>query len=675
MSVVSGSPGDDAMAVVRLNRGLWLAAPLLVAPLTLADTSTTPDLAAAFGARPSVSGVHLSPDGTRLSYVEPTKGQGSVAYALNLAQGGKAHAILYADGTPFRLEGCRWLSNKRLACTAFAMVKEPGYGLVPRARIIAVNADGTNTQVLSTRQNEYSRGLALGGGEIIDWSAGDDDAVLMERVYVPDDHVGSHIGNSGRGVGVDRVNTSTLEVKHVIAPDSEVDGYITDGHGVLRIMIRRKTSGGYNESVQQYLYRAKGSTAWQPLCTYDWESRTGFAPAVVDPDLDVVYGFMKKDGRMAAYTMKLDGSLHQELVYARPDVDVHGLVTIGRQERVVGVSYVTDIRHVQYLDAEFDRLRQSLAAALPRQPLVQIIDASLDGRQLLIFAGSDNDPGNYYVLDRNTHHMENFSAVRDQLEHAQLAHVRAVDYPSTDGTRIPAYLTLPPGREDAKGLPAIVIPHGGPSYRDEWGFDWLPQYFATRGYAVLQPEFRGSSGYGDDWFVKNGFQSWRVAIGDIVAGGRWLVSEGIANPARLGIVGWSYGGYAALQSATMDDNPFKAAVAVAPVTDLGMLREEHRDWGDYYIIDKFLGSGPDSHEASPLQRAGRIKVPVLLVHGTLDFNVGIEESRAMARKLNALGGNVELLEFDGLDHQLEDSAARAEMLRRADQVLSKAFNP
>jgi len=561
-------------------------------------------------------------------------------------------------------------------CSVYAMIKDPNYGLLPEARLFAVDADGSNARELSTRQNIYSPSLGMSSAQVIDWSPCDVDAVLMTRAYASGDH-GSTFEGSRRGLGLDCVNTRTLEAKRVNAADPSIAGYITDGRGALRIMaLRIKVGGGWIDSGKlRYVYRKVGSHDWQTLDFYDYETHTGFEPAVVDPDLDVAYGFLKKDGRVAAYTMKLDGTMKQELVYARSDVDVRGLVVFGRQHRVVGVSYATDIPHVYYFAPDIKLLCESLAATLPRQPLVHVLDASADGHHLLIFASSDNDPGTYYVLDRETHQLVSFSAVRDQLEGVRLAHVKAVDYPAADGTHIPAYLTLPAGHEDAKGLPAIVMPHGGPSYRDVWGFDWLPQYFAARGYAVLQPEFRGSSGFGDDWFVNNGFKSWQLAIGDVIAGGRWLVSEGIADPAKLGIVGWSYGGYAALQSVTLDMNPFKAVVAIAPVTDLGMLRDEHLHWSDYFIIDKFLGSGSASREASPLQRADKIKVPVLLVHGTLDFNVAVDESRAMAKKLKSLGANVELMEFEGLDHQLGDSQARAEFLRRADQVLSKAFNP
>ena len=151
---------------------------------------------------------------------------------------------------------------------------------------------------------------------------------------------------------------------------------------------------------------------------------------------------------------------------------------------------------------------------------------------------------------------------RPGLEDMKLAPMKAITYRAADGTMVPGYLTLPVDRP-ARGLPAIVLPHGGPGSRDVWGFDWLAHYFAAEGFAVLQPNFRGSTGYGDAWFQKNGFKSWETAIGDVNDAGRYLVSEGIADPARLGVFGWSYGGYAALQSVALDPDLFKAVTGCA----------------------------------------------------------------------------------------------------------------
>jgi dipeptidyl aminopeptidase/acylaminoacyl peptidase len=210
------------------------------------------------------------------------------------------------------------------------------------------------------------------------------------------------------------------------------------------------------------------------------------------------------------------------------------------------------------------------------------------------------------------------------------------------------------------------MPHGGPSARDEWGFDWLAQYFALRGYAVLQPNFRGSAGYGDAWFEKNGFHSWRTAIGDVNDAGRWLISEGIADPSKLGVFGWSYGGYAALQSAAVDPTLYKAVVAVAPVTDLEMLKEESRYWSSHVLAAKYIGSGPHVRQGSPVYAAGSIRAPVLMFHGAMDRNVGIAQSRRMADRLKSSGKPAELVVYPKLDHYLDDSQARAEMLRKSD---------
>jgi dipeptidyl aminopeptidase/acylaminoacyl peptidase len=197
----------------------------------------------------------------------------------------------------------------------------------------------------------------------------------------------------------------------------------------------------------------------------------------------------------------------------------------------------------------------------------------------------------------------------------------------------------------------------------------LAQFYANRGYAVLQPNFRGSTGYGDAWFQNNGFRSWRLAVGDVADAGRWLVSEGIADPSKLAIVGWSYGGYTALQANVIAPDLFKAAVAIAPVTDFKSTIDESRGWSNWLIERERVGSGPHIREGSPAQNAAAIKAPVLLFHGDMDLNVDIRQSRLMADRLRDAGKKQELIVYRGLSHSLADSAARADMLRRSDQFL------
>ncbi len=365
--------------------------------------------------------------------------------------------------------------------------------------------------------------------------------------------------------------------------------------------------------------------------------------------------------------------MQKKLIYARPDVDVDGMIRIGTRQRVIGVTYATEYRRAHYIDPTFGQIAEVVAKALPPGTSIAIIDADSAENKLLLLASSDHDPGVYYLLDRKTHQLQTFFVVRSQLEGIKLAAVTPIEYPAADGTMIPAYLTLPPGRETAKGLAAIVLPHGGPAARDEWGFDWLAQFFAARGYAVLQPNFRGSSGYGDTWLLRDGFRSWRAAIGDIADAGRWLIKQGIADPAKLGIVGWSYGGYAALQSAAVYPQLFKAVVAIAPVTDLQALKEDHRHWTDFQVLSHYIGDGPEAREGSPADNADKIKVPVLLFHGEHDSTVNVEQSKRMADSLKKANVPYQLITWKNLDHRIDDSDARAQMLRTSDAFLRKAM--
>lgn len=396
--------------------------------------------------------------------------------------------------------------------------------------------------------------------------------------------------------------------------------------------------------------------------------REGFDPYAVDSDLDVAYGFDIKDGRQALYKVSLDGSLRKELVLAHTAVDVDSLMRIGREQRVVGVSYATDHRQADFFDPALAKLRTALGKALGGEQQLSFLDSSADDKKLLLYSGSDVDPGQFYLFDKDSKKLAPIVPVRPDLAGVKLAEMKPVSFKAADGTTVPGYLTLPPG-STGKGLPAIVMPHGGPGARDEWGFDWLAQFYAARGFAVLQPNFRGSAGFGNNWFMKNGFQSWRTAIGDVNDAGRYLVSAGIAAPGKLAIVGWSYGGYAALQSAVLDPDLFKAIVAIAPVTDLKQLKEDAREFANFPQVNRFVGSGPEVRAGSPAQNAATIKAPVMMFHGERDQNVAIAQSRLMRDRLKGAGKTVTLFEYPLLDHQLGDSAVRAEMLEKSDAFI------
>ena len=623
----------------------------------------------AFGAVESVQSPDLSPDGTMMSYLAPRAAGGNALYVVPVDGSAPPKSLLAASGDPDVFQSCSWVAKTRLICTIGALGRASGY-VVGASRIIALDSDGTNIKVVTKRDDVRATYANTFGGRVVDLLPNEDGSVLMLNWNVPKDGAGTLVRNDKQGYSLDHVDTRTLRAKPLTPASVESGEYITDGLGTVRIMGVSRFTGDYTRTgVIRYKYKTKVGGNWLDLSEYDTTTDSGFNPFAIDPAQDIVYGFQKHQGRFALFTRSLGDRPQETLLFSRPDVDVDELIYLGRKRRVIGVSYATEQRSAVYFDDALVKLRTSLSKALPGAPLIGYEGASDDEQKLLLRASSDKDPGTLYLLDRATKQMRPLMLVRPELQGYTLAEVRSVQVRAGDGTMIPAYLTSPPGSA-GKNLPAIVMPHGGPESRDEWGFDWLAQYFAHQGFVVLQPNFRGSAGYGEAWFMNNGYQSWRTAIGDVSDAGRWLVAQGIADPKRLAILGWSYGGYAALQSGATAPDLFKAIVAIAPVTDLAAHRDRDSAGDSRARLRRLrIGTGPHVTEGSPYRNADRFAAPVMLFHGDLDQNVMVNQSKMMEEALKARGKSVQLVLYPGLAHSLARADARADMLGKSNAFL------
>jgi dipeptidyl aminopeptidase/acylaminoacyl peptidase len=293
-------------------------------------------------------------------------------------------------------------------------------------------------------------------------------------------------------------------------------------------------------------------------------------------------------------------------------------------------------------------------------------------RQVLVLTGGAGSSGVYQLIDFDRNVANVVGEAYPLIGPAQVGEIRPISYPAADGLDIPGYLTLPPGVTEPKGLPLVVLPHGGPAAHDDGSFDWLAQAIAARGYAVLQPNFRGSTGYGDA-FLEAGYGEWgRKMQTDLSDGVRWLDAQGIIDPARVCIVGASYGGYAALAGATLDPDVYRCAVSIAGVSDLRNMvvwtsrqtgRRDHpavRYWNRFMGAEKLGDRSLD--ERSPARLASRATIPILLIHGRDDTVVPIEQSRMMANALRGAGKPYEFVELDGEDHWLSRADTRTRML-------------
>ena len=656
--------------MLRISLAVLLAATAIL-PLSAAPALPLAQDARVFGKREGAWGTDISPSGSKAVMMIGGPAGLTVVKVIDL-NSGVGKNILGSKDSRESLDWCQFASDDYLVCRYSGNSKVDG-SLVPFSRLVVVSADGSNLRQLGQKASERDVGLRQFDGQVIDWLPQDPGAVLMARNYVAEaGSIGTNSARSSSGLGVDRIDLATMKVTPLESPKNAVSEYRTDGLGNVRLQVIDDSFDDQLTGKSRYKYRKVGSKAWEPLGQYGGNKATDIYPLAVEGQTNSIYVLKDLGGRDALYRMALDGTGAMSLIASNPNVDIDGIIRLGKGQKVIGYTFTDTQSRVAYFDPEYQKLTRSLGKALPNFPMIDISGASANGQKLLVSAGADNHPGAYYILDRTTKKMQELAIVRPDLEGRALATVKSITYAAADGTKIPAYLTMPVGNTGTN-LPAVVLPHGGPSSRDVWGFDWLPQFLAARGYVVIQPEYRGSTGFGAEFQNKNGWINWRTAMSDIGDSARYLTKAGIADPARLAIVGWSYGGYAALQSAAVEPGLYKTAVAIAPVTDLNMLKKENEGYTNGKIVSQFIGTGPHLIEGSPLRNVSRIKVPVLLFHGDYDINVGIAQSEKMESALRGAGSKVEFIRYPGLDHQLDDSNARADMLNRIGIALDAAI--
>lgn len=618
----------------------------LSAPLAFA---ASPDpLAVAFGKIPETWGARLSPDGKRVSFLHMIDADIPVLFTTDEQM--NPRPVLASREGKFDIAWCNWVNDTRLLC-GFTGIDRVGSILYGTTRLVAVNADGSQQKVLLQRRLEDE--FAQFQDRIVDWLPDDPENVL---IMVPE--------TGGNGVG--RLNVYTGAVKIEDRKYRGTYDWISDGRGTTRL---RKYISATKE---KWYYRLSDSRDWHVL----HERRIkdiddDYHPVGFGESRDALLIFKNHEGRRALFSEDLLNSRQTTLVFAHPEVDVGAEQRLGKHDRLVAVGYITDRPHLHFFDETIRRIAARVRAAYPGK-LVQIVDESWDRKTYLVHISSDQDPGKYHLLNLETNSLMGLWEKRPELNGRVLGEMQAIHYQSRDAVPIPGYLTLPPG-SDGKNLPAIVLPHGGPESRDVWDFDWLSQFMAAKGYAVLQANFRGSGGYGEAWAGEGGFKAWRRTIGDLTDGTNALVTDGIADPDRICVVGWSYGGYAALMSVVEEPEMYKCSVSIAGVTDpLTLIEDYRRLFLTGRGMGEFVGNDDDVIKAgSPLKRAGEIKVPVLMFHGKKDLNVTVKHSKKMHKALNRANKDSELVLYDDVSHSIWRSKLRIDMLDKIGVFLDR----
>ncbi len=378
----------------------------------------------------------------------------------------------------------------------------------------------------------------------------------------------------------------------------------------------------------------------------------------------------------AAWALPLDGS-PMKLLAEDPDADITNVRIDYYTGAIIGVYVSGSVTSVHWLDQVAQQRYEVLQRAFPGRE-VQVYDWSADGTKTLALVQTPSSPPVYYLVDFTTHRADIAGEEYPALAGVSLGDVKQIEYKARDGTTIPAYLTTPPG-EPTKPLPLVVLAHGGPHARDYFKFDWMVQFLASRGYSVLQPQFRGSTGFGDA-FKEAGYRQWGGLMQDDVTDGvHALIDQGIADPRRVCIVGASYGGYAALAGAAFTPDLYSCAVSINGVTDLpALMREEvpiYSGWISVSLSEWKMRIGapndPNLAAKSPINAVKSIKAPVLIIYGTGDGVVPNAQSDQMARALKAAGKSVAVTTLPGEDHWLSLTGTRVHVLKDLDAFLGE----
>lgn len=411
---------------------------------------------------------------------------------------------------------------------------------------------------------------------------------------------------------------------------------------------------GYDSSSQEviYYYRPEGSSDWKEYYRRSIESFERFQPVGTDlaaPNHVFVIATNGHD-KAGFWSYDMENKKFAELIYRRPDVDnlapVYHTNTWKHRGEVTGVQYFSDRRHREYLDEREGAIDAQLNSIIPNAGSVDIISQSQDGNAMVIYNSSPRDPGTYFLL--NSGKLSVIGSIAPEIDSKRLADVTYIQYESEDDLEVAGYLTIPNGEPP---FPLVVFPHGGPHVAETITFDPWAQMLANHGYLVLQPQYRGSHNYGTE-FYKASFspssQAGRGMQADKDAGALYLVEEGWADPDRMAMAGWSYGGYASLVAASRDPQIYQCVVAGAAVADPVMQLNNYRYNLSGTQEDEQMGTWLEA--VNPTDEAEKVNVPMLLVHGSADARVSLDHVTRYRRELDKWEKSYEYIELENAAH-------------------------
>lgn len=663
----------NRVAGYRDVSGLVLSLIVAAAGPAAVARAAEPPPAAAFARLPAIAMVRLSPDGQTVAWAD-FSGDRTLVSIFSLGRKDYLRHFRPDDGGKVKLRSMDWADDDTLLITVSLTQTDPSQvGALETKeyfRVLALETSGGDARIML--MTDPARRI-ISGARLIQTQTARPGFIIMSSYDWLDtayqQETGSRLAggreDSGWVYSLFEVNTRNGIGKRIEGGTPFTDTWVVDREG------RAAARSEWNPAKHEYRILARDGRGWKVVHEAShWED---LRPEGLSMDGQAIVAVGARGGpRERAWRIPLDGG---EITPIGDDPEeVEYTITDRVTGAVAGIQLGGLSPSVRWLDPRLDSIHQAVAKAFPGRR-IEIYDRSADyGRVLARVEGAASPPV-YYLVDLKLGTADTIGEAYPELLDVALGERQETNYRARDGFEIPAYLTLPPGRKPER-LPLVVFPHGGPYSRDDSGFDWWTQFMATRGYAVLQPQFRGSTGFGTS-LRKAGEREWGQAMqDDLVDGVAALVKQGIADPARVCVVGASYGGYAALSGAAFNPDRFACAASVNGITDLpsmyGYVRNRFGDDSDSLAEWKRLVGRPYSDDLasySPARAVNSIRAPLLLIHGTADTVVPYAQAEAFAKALTAANKDHRLVTLENEDHWLSKGPSRLRLLQELESYL------
>lgn len=605
----------------------------------------------AFGALPEVSMMVISPSGEKVAYRRTEYGK-DLMMIYNLVNNKLLRAVDMSNVKPSRMY---FIDEQRLILVVTRNHRLFGY----RGR-----HDISSAYSYNVKNDKLVQLLTLGNG------IHDGQSQLGKIVGLSSDgksaYMPSWVNDSSFSLMKASLDYEKKSYHFKKGRQDVVDYFVNDTDQVLA---RER----YNNEHDLHQVEAQINGEWRVIFSEKTRYRTkSFVGVTGDFNYLVMLDQNSSTGRWAYYTMRLKDGKISEPIFSSRNKSVEAVLTdINRV--VYGVRYSGFKPSYELFNQKIHNQVGSLIQSMPNNS-IRLVDHTPDWSKIIFLIEGDNKKGDYVLFDNNK--LTTLASQRSQIAPEQVHQIYETEYKARDGLKIPLLLTLP--NVKLKSLPAILMPHGGPESYDKIAFNWKAQYFASRGFLVIQPQFRGSKGFGSDFIIKGRGEWGRKMQHDLTDAVNTLVMSGYVDANRVCIVGASYGGYAALAGAVFTPELYKCAVSINGVSDVGrMLKDEKHDYGsDHWVLSYWKdsivnGSTTENYleKISPISHINEVQIPILLIHGEHDEVVPVSQSLIMYEELTKAGKQVKFLELKKGDHYLSNGSNRMKTLKAIDKFI------